>query len=202
VRLWVFSGAKTTCQRASSLKISVPGPLLSAGKPLLPWQILFQRQVHLLGQGFGALFARRYELALQLRKCVEEREPNDQDKQFRQHGGGLMVVTVLQSVVLGQFVEGFVFNAPAPGARLVNKLFAVNGQFLAGAPEPLACLRSGCFLAALDAFLGPLFLGANNPDRWVITLWKNPGSRLSRVALAGCGLCLQKPSMAWRFWSG
>src|SRR5438874_10385867 len=79
------------------------------------------------------------------------------------------MITVFEVIKLGQFVKSLVFDAPAPMARIVSQPQSIVLEFFAGHPEPLALLRFSALEAAPDPVLGPLFLRADDPNRFAVS---------------------------------
>src|SRR6266496_6051199 len=79
------------------------------------------------------------------------------------------MVTVFEVTILCQFVKSLVFDAPASMARIVSQPQSIPFEFFAGHPEPLALLRFSALDAAPDPVFGPLFLRADDANRFAIS---------------------------------
>ena len=80
------------------------------------------------------------------------------------------MIAVVQVISLGQFVERFVFDAPAPVSGMINHFGDISVQFGAGAPDPETAPGFLFFVPAPHALLHPLFFGTDDPDRLAIFL--------------------------------
>ena len=74
------------------------------------------------------------------------------------------MITVLQVIILGQFIKSFVFDVPAPVSRFVNDRCHISAQGLAGHPDPPALLGLDALMAAHHPPFGPPFLGNDHED--------------------------------------
>src|SRR5947209_1725199 len=79
-----------------------------------------------------------------------------------------MVIAVFQMIGLGQFVEGLVFNPPAPMPGLVNYLRGVAIQSGTGGPYPLTLSGFAAFASAPDPLFHPLFLRADDANQLAV----------------------------------
>ncbi len=121
-------------------------------------------QEHFLRQGAEGGFALSPKGVLEDCIGVKHVEGQHQNEHLCEHGHRMMVKAMLQMILLGQFPECLVFNAPAAMPHAPNRFGAIAGKLFGDSPYPLA----GQLLAALFPSpvtrLFPLFLGGHHTD--------------------------------------
>src|SRR5437870_830630 len=73
------------------------------------------------------------------------------------------MVAMLQMIELRQFIEGFVFDSPAPVSTLIDDLARIGLQSLRDHPPPVAGLWLAHLFSTDHLLLNPLLLSTDHP---------------------------------------
>src|SRR5438067_2702039 len=83
-----------------------------------------------------------------------------------------MMVTMLQMIELRQFIEGLVFDSPAPVSTLIDDFARIALQSLRDHPPPVAGLRLTGLFPTHHLLLNPLLLSMDHAHFAPVTFAK------------------------------